>query len=75
MKNRKMHFCQIFGLSKLLTGREKGSQKGITRQEFGSQNHSLDGNLALKVKAFIMTLTTKCEENNQKYKFKPIEAN
>ena len=32
-----MHFCNIFGLSKLLTGRENGSQKRITRQEFGSQ--------------------------------------
>ena len=32
-----MHFCQIFGLSKLLTGRENGSQKGITGREFGSQ--------------------------------------
>ena len=54
-----MHFCQIFGLSKLLTGRENGSQKGITGQEIGSQKGitgrelgsqiSLpDGNLALK---------------------------
>ena len=32
-----MHFCQIFGLSKLLTKRENVSQKGITGQEFGSQ--------------------------------------
>ena len=32
-----MHLCQIFGLSKLLTGREIGSQKGITGREFGSQ--------------------------------------
>ena len=44
----KMHFCQIFGLSKLHTGRENGSQKGITRREFGSQNHLPDENLALK---------------------------
>ena len=32
-----MHFCQIFGLSKLLTRRENVSQEGITGQEFGSQ--------------------------------------
>ena len=32
-----MHFCQIFGLSKLLTRRENVSQKGIIGQEFGSQ--------------------------------------
>ena len=43
-----MHFCQIFGLSKLLTGRENGSQKGITGHEFGSQNCLQDVNLALK---------------------------
>ena len=43
-----MHFCQIFGLSKLLTGRENGSQKGITGREFGSQNHLPDGNLVIK---------------------------
>ena len=43
-----MHFCQIFGLSKLLTGRENGSQKGITGREFGSQNHLPDENLAIK---------------------------
>ena len=43
-----MHFCQIFGLSKLLTGRENGSQKGITEREFGSQNHLPDENLAIK---------------------------
>ena len=43
-----MHFCEIFGLSKLLTGRENGSQKGITGREFGSQNRLADGNLALK---------------------------
>ena len=43
-----MHFCQIFGLSKLLTGRENGSQKGITGREFGSQNHLPDVNLAIK---------------------------
>ena len=48
MKNRKVHFCQIFGLSKLLTGGEKGSQKGITEREFGSQNHLPDENLAIK---------------------------
>ena len=34
-----MYFCHIFGLSKLLTGRENGSQKGITEWEFGPQNH------------------------------------
>ena len=44
-----MHFCWIFGLSKLLTVRENGSQKGITRKKFSSQNHSPDGNLALKI--------------------------
>ena len=54
-----MHFCQIFGLSKLLTGRENGSQKGITGREFGSQkgitgrefgsqNNLPEVNLALK---------------------------
>ena len=43
-----MHFCQIFGLSKLLTGRENGSQKGITGREFDSQNHLPDVNLAIK---------------------------
>ena len=43
-----MHFCQIFGLSKLLTGRENGSQKGITGREFGSQISLPDRNLALK---------------------------
>ena len=43
-----MHFCEIFGLSKLLTGRENGSQKGITGREFGFQISLLDGNLALK---------------------------
>ena len=32
-----MHFCQKFGFSKLLTGRENGSQKDITGQEIGSQ--------------------------------------
>ena len=41
--NRKMHFC----LSKLLTGRGNGSQKGITGREFCSQNHSPDVNLVL----------------------------
>ena len=34
-----MHFCQSFGVSKLLTGRENGSQKGNTGREFGFQNH------------------------------------
>ena len=48
LKNRKMHFCQIFGVSKLLTGQENGSQKGITGHEFGSQNCLPDINLALK---------------------------
>ena len=43
-----MHFCDIFGLSKLLTGRENGSQKGITGREFGSQISLPDENLALK---------------------------
>ena len=43
-----MHFCEIFGLSKLLTERENGSQKGITRREYGSQNHLPDVNLAIK---------------------------
>ena len=43
-----MHFCEIFGLSKLLTGRENGSQKGITGREFGFQISLPDGNLALK---------------------------
>ena len=33
IKNRKLHFCEIFGLSKLLTGQENGSQKGITEQK------------------------------------------
>ena len=48
-----MHFCYIFGLSKLLTRRENislngiiiqefGSQKGITGQELGSQISLLD---------------------------------
>ena len=43
-----MHFCEIFGLSKLLTGRENGSQKGITGREFVSQISLPDGNLVLK---------------------------
>ena len=43
-----MHFCQIFGLSKLLIGRENGSQKGITGHEFGSQNQIPNDNLAIK---------------------------
>ena len=43
-----MHFCHIFGLSKLLTGGENGSQKGITEREFGSQISLPDGNLALR---------------------------
>ena len=42
-----MHFCQIFGLAKLLTGRENGSQKGITGWEFGSQISLPDENWAL----------------------------
>ena len=33
-----MHFCQSFGVSKFLTGRENGSQKALP-----------DGNLALKI--------------------------
>ena len=41
-------FAKIFGLSKLLTGRENGSQKGITGRELGSQKSLPDGNLALK---------------------------
>ena len=43
-----MHFCEIFGLSKLLTGQENGSQKGITGREFVSQISLPHGNLALK---------------------------
>ena len=43
-----MHFCHIFGLSKLLTRRENGSQKGITGKEFVSQISLPGGNLALK---------------------------
>ena len=43
-----MHFCQSFWVSKLFTGRENVSQKGITGREFGSQNRLPDGNLALK---------------------------
>ena len=43
-----MHLCQIFSLSKLLTGQENGSQKGIAGREFGSQNCLPDVNLALK---------------------------
>ena len=43
-----MHFCRIFELSKLLTGRENGSQKDITGLEFGSQNHLPDKNFAIK---------------------------
>ena len=38
-----MHFCQSFRLSKLLIGREYGSQKGITGREFGSQRHYRTG--------------------------------
>ena len=48
IKNRKLHFCEIFGLSKLLTGQENGSQKGITGREFVSQISLPDGNLSLK---------------------------
>ena len=33
-----MHFCQVFGLSKLLTRQENASQKDIAGQEFGFQN-------------------------------------
>ena len=43
-----MHFCEIFGLSKLLTGQKNGSQKGITGREFVSQIPLPDENLALK---------------------------
>ena len=43
-----MHLCHIFELSKLLTGRENGSQKGITGWELGSQISLPYGNLALK---------------------------
>ena len=43
-----MHFCHIFGLSKLLTGGEKGSPKGIAEWKFGSQNDLPDKNLAIK---------------------------
>ena len=32
-----MHFCQIFGLSKVLTGRGIGSQKVLTGRGNGSQ--------------------------------------
>ena len=44
-----MHFYHIFGISKLFTGREFVSQKGITKRDFGSQNHLPDVNLALKI--------------------------
>ena len=43
-----MHYCQIFRLAKLLTGQENGSQKGITRWEYGSQYCLPDENLVLK---------------------------
>ena len=43
-----MHFCQSFGLSKLLSGQENGSQKDITGWEFGSQNCLPDVTLAFK---------------------------
>ena len=43
-----MHFCEIFGFSKLLTGQENGSQKGIAGCEFGSQISLAGRNLALK---------------------------
>ena len=43
-----MHFCHIFGLSKLLTRRENGSQKGITERDFCSQNPLPDENLVVK---------------------------
>ena len=49
IKNEKMHFSQIFGLSKWLTGRENDYQTGITGHEFGSQIHLPDKNLALKI--------------------------
>ena len=37
-----MHFCQIFGLSKVLTGRGIGSQKVLTGRGNGSEE-SLTG--------------------------------
>jgi len=43
-----LHFCEIFGLSKLLTGQENGSQKGITGREFVFQISLPDENLSLK---------------------------
>ena len=42
-------FLSFFGLSKLLTGRENGSQISMTEQDFGSQNHLTAMNLALKI--------------------------
>ena len=48
-----MYFCQIFGLLKMLTKRENGSQKGITTGEFCSQNHLRDENLTIKYSYWI----------------------
>ena len=54
-----MHFCQIFGLSKVLTrrgigsqkvltGRGNGSQKGITGSAFGHQIFLPEEDLVIK---------------------------
>ena len=50
-----MHFCESFGLSKLLTGRENGSQKGITGREFVFQI-SLPDHLRLFESHFLIRL-------------------
>ena len=44
-----MYFRQIFGLSKLPSRPENVSQKGIAGQEFGSQSHLPNRNLAFKI--------------------------
>ena len=52
-----MHFCQIFGLSKLLTGEENSSQNDLTGQEFGFQNHFPDIKLERIKTKFMLNLT------------------
>ena len=49
IKSGEKHFCQIFGLSKLLTWQENGSQNGNTGWKFCSQNHLPNMHLALKI--------------------------
>ena len=42
-----MHLCKIFGLSKLLTGRENGSQKALLDENLAINYHYRTGNSKL----------------------------